>query len=193
MIKLTMNSVIEELKGIVVMGTNGQEIDLTGMTYLEFAVMLDELFQGEVNQLLNAIVDKIGEEELTKVMTTMEELAEEEANKAEEDIHFSEEGESTQNTKPIVLDPIKMANMDNLYSLHPEEFAKGIVSVSEICGRYTALVNSGMTNTQAYEIATMELVKQCEMEVLDKQIELKKLELDAQVRVNGVQRILGKQ
>ena len=67
MIKLTMDSVIEELNGIVVLGTNGQEIDLTGITYLEFAVMLDELFQGEANQLLNAIVDKIGEEELTKI------------------------------------------------------------------------------------------------------------------------------
>lgn len=193
MTKLTMDSVIEELKGVVVLGTNGQEIDLTGITYLEFAVMLDELFQGEVNQLLNAIVDKIGEEELTKVMTTMEELAEEEADKAEEDIHFPKEEESTQNTKPIVLDPIKMASMDNTYTLDPDEFAKGIVSVSEICGRYTALVNSGLTNSQAYEIATMDLVKQCEMEVLDKQIELKKLELDTQVRINGVQRILGKQ
>lgn len=189
MIKLTMDSVIEELNGIFVLGKNGQEIDLTGITYYEFAVMLDELSTEELISLYDSIREKIGEDSLNGIITVVNCLTENAVEEIEEMI-----GEEVEvNTKPIVLDPIKMANMDNTYTLHPKEFAKGIVSVSEICGRYTALVNSGMTNSQAYEIATMELVKQCEMEVLDKQIELKKLEFDAQVRVNGVQRILGKQ
>lgn len=188
MTKLTVNSVIEELNGVVVLGKNGQEIDLTGITYFEFAVMLDELSNEEAISLFDAITEKIGEDGLNGIMTVMNCLMENAVEEIEETI----EEEVEVNTKPVVLHPIKMVNMDNIYELEFDKFTKGIVNVSEICGRYTALINSGMSNEQAYEIATIELVKQCEMEVLDKQIELKKLELDAQVRVNGVQRILGK-
>ena len=189
MTKLTMNSVIEELNGIVVMGTNGQEIDLTGMTYLEFAVMTEELTTEELQPIVNAIVEKIGQGGLDSILETIEEVVM--AGEDEED--FNEETTSSKGqTEPIVLDPIRMVDMNDFYSLDPEKVVKGIDSVSEICGRYIALVNSGMTNPQAYELATIELLKEHEMSMIDKQIELKKLELDTQVRINGVQRILGK-
>lgn len=189
MSKLTMNSVIEELKGIVVMGTNGQEIDLTGMTYLEFAVMTEELTTEELQPIVDTIIEKIGKKGLDNILETMEEVMEVGVDNYEvEDEVISPKGQ----TEPIVLDPIRMVNMDDFYSLDPEKVVKGIDSVSEICGRYIALVNSGMTNQQAFEVATYELGKEHEMSMIDKQIELKKLEFDAQVRVNGVQRILGK-
>lgn len=187
--KLTMNSAIKELNGIVVMGANGQEIDLTGMTYLEFAVMTEELTKEELQPIVNAIIERVGQCGLDAILETMEELVEVGLDKEvlDEEVDLPKD-----NTKPIVLDPIRMVDMDDFYSLDPEKVVKGIDSVSEICGRYIALVNSGMTNEQAYEVATYGLAKEHEMTMIEKQIELKKLELDTQVRMSGVQRILGK-
>ena len=59
MVKL--NDVIKELEGIKVT-VKGNEIDLTGMTYLEFMVMSEELNDKELQPVLDAIVDKIGED-----------------------------------------------------------------------------------------------------------------------------------
>lgn len=188
--KLTMNSAIEELNGIVVMGADGQEIDLTGMTYLEFAVMTEELTKEELQPIVNAIVEKVSQGGLDSVLETMEELVEVGLDKKEVD---EEVDLPKDNTKPIVLDPIRMVDMNDFYSLDPEKVVKGIDSVSEICGRYIALANSGMTNEQAYEIATFELVKEHETNMMNKQLELKQMEMDTHLRIQGIQRVLNKQ
>ena len=181
MVKL--NDVIKELEGIKVT-VKGNEIDLTGMTYLEFMVMSEELNDKE----LHAIVDKIGEEGLANILAKFDELVE-----TMEDEEFEEEiEESKPNTQPIVLDPIKMVDMNDFYSFQPDLVVKGIDSVSEICGKYMALVNTGLTNKQAFEVATYELMKEHEMAMIDKQIKLKELELEAQVKMSGVKQLLNR-
>ena len=192
MAKLTINSVIEELNGVIVFGIDGQEIDLTGTTYLEFAVMTEQLTNEELSPIIKAIVEEIGDNGLHNILSVVEEVMGEEDELEEVEDGLEEVSTIKPNTKPIVLEPIKMVNMDNSYTLDVEEFCKGIVGVSEICGRYTALINCGMSNEQAYELATVELLKAHEKEMIDKQIELKKLELDAQVRSGRVQQILSK-
>ena len=110
-----------------------------------------------------------------------------------EDEEFEEDvEESKPNTQPIVLDPIKMVDMNDFYSFQPDLVVKGIDSVSEICGKYMALVNTGLTNKQAFEVATYELMKEHEMTMIDKQIKLKELELEAQVKMSGVKQLLNR-
>lgn len=185
MVKL--NDVIKELEGIKVT-VKGNEIDLTGMTYLEFMVMSEELNDKELQPVLDAIVDKIGEEGLANILAKFDELVE-----TMEDEDFEEEiEESKPNTQPIVLDPIKMVDMNDFYSFQPDLVVKGIDSVSEICGKYMALVNTGLTNKQAFEVATYELMKEHEMAMIDKQIKLKELELEAQVKMSGVKQLLNR-
>lgn len=185
MVKL--NDVIKELEGVKVT-VKGNEIDLTGMTYLEFMVMSEELNDKELQPVLDAIVDKIGEEGLANILAKFDELVE-----TMEDEDFEEEiEESKPNTQPIVLDPIKMVDMNDFYSFQPNLVVKGIDSVSEICGKYMALVNVGMTNKQAFEVATYELMKEHEMAMIDKQIKLKELELEAQVKMSGVKQLLNR-
>lgn len=185
MVKL--NDVIKELEGIKVT-VKGNEIDLTGMTYLEFMVMSEELNDKELQPVLDAIVDKIGEEGLANILAKFDELVE-----TMEDEEFEEEiEESKPNTQPIVLDPIKMVDMNDFYSFQPDLVVKGIDSVSEICGKYMALVNTGLTNKQAFEVATYELMKEHEMAMIDKQIKLKELELEAQVKMSGVKQLLNR-
>ena len=185
MVKL--NDVIKELEGIKVT-VEGNEIDLTGMTYLEFMVMSEELNDKELQPVLDAIVDKIGEDGLANILAKFDELVE-----TMEDEDFEEEiEESKPNTQPIVLDPIKMVDMNDFYSFQPDLVVKGIDSVSEICGKYMALVNTGLTNKQAFEVATYELMKEHEMAMIDKQIKLKELELEAQVKMSGVKQLLNR-
>lgn len=185
MVKL--NDVIKELEGIKV-AVKGNEIDLTGMTYLEFMVMSEELNDKELQPVLDAIVDKIGEDGLANILAKFDELVE-----TMEDEDFEEEiEESKPNTQPIVLDPIKMVDMNDFYSFQPDLVVKGIDSVSEICGKYMALVNTGLTNKQAFEVATYELMKEHEMTMIDKQIKLKELELEAQVKMSGVKQLLNR-
>lgn len=185
MVKL--NDVIKELEGIKVT-VEGNEIDLTGMTYLEFMVMSEELNDKELQPVLDAIVDKIGEDGLANILAKFDELAE-----IMEDEEFEEEiEESKPNTQPIVLDPIKMVDMNDFYSFQPDLVVKGVDSVSEICGKYMALVNTGLTNKQAFEVATYELMKEHEMAMIDKQIKLKELELEAQVKMSGVKQLLNR-
>lgn len=185
MVKL--NDVIKELEGIKVT-VEGNEIDLTGMTYLEFMVMSEELNDKELQPVLDAIVDKIGEDGLANILAKFDKLVE-----TMEDEEFEEEiEESKPNTQPIVLDPIKMVDMNDFYSFQPDLVVKGIDSVSEICGKYMALVNTGLTNKQAFEVATYELMKEHEMAMIDKQIKLKELELEAQVKMSGVKQLLNR-
>lgn len=185
MVKL--NDVIKELEGIKVT-VKGNEIDLTGMTYLEFMVMSEELNDKELQPVLDAIVDKIGEDGLANILAKFDKLVE-----TMEDEEFEEEiEESKPNTQPIVLDPIKMVDMNDFYSFQPDLVVKGIDSVSEICGKYMALVNTGLTNKQAFEVATYELMKEHEMAMIDKQIKLKELELEAQVKMSGVKQLLNR-
>ena len=186
MVKL--NDVIKELEGVKVT-VKGNEIDLTGMTYLEFMVMSEELDDKELQPVLDAIIDKIGEEGLANILAKFDDLVE-----TMEDEDFEEEiEESKPNTQPIVLDPIKMVDMNDFYSFQPDLVVKGIDSVSEICGKYMALVNTGLTNKQAFEVATYELMKEHEMAMIDKQIKLKELELEAQVKMSGVKQLLNRQ
>ena len=86
MVKL--NDVIKELEGIKVT-VKGNEIDLTGMTYLEFMVMSEELNDKELQPVLDAIVDKIGEDGLANIIAKFDELVE-----TMEDEEFEEDVEN---------------------------------------------------------------------------------------------------
>ena len=67
---------------------------------------------------------------------------------------------------------------------------QGIDSVSNKVGQYLAFVNAGMTPAQAFELITIEDKRNHELAMVEKQLELRKLESELQMRLSGVKQLL---
>ena len=198
-IMLNANSKMVEFNGVVVV-IRGQEVDLGELTYNEFSELMNSLSDDEIQEVLDQIVEAVGEEGFMKFIVNLqtlveEELAEEEGDGVKEPQPQKEERSSSKpqgKQQPVILDPIKFVDMNGFFALNPELVAEGIDEVSVQVGKYMAFVNAGLTNEQAYELITIEAKRAHELAMADKQLELEQIKADNHLRGSSVKQILSR-
>lgn len=175
---------IVEFKNVKVI-CQGEELNLGELTYEDFGLILNSLPEKEAKAFLKDIIAQIGEQAFTDLLDKLEYL----------DIitGLDEDDEDEEDTvKQETLAPVKFVNMDDFFSYDPELVIKGIDSVSQHVGEYLAFVNAGMTSDQAFELITMDSKHRMELELMNKQLELRKFEAEVQMKMNGVKQLLSR-
>lgn len=194
-----MNEKVKELKGIVV-NINGEQVDLGEFTYQEFTDFMETLTDDEAKVVLEQIINVIGGEALMVFLAKLEEMFNEEdealtgtGNAPGSDTPAKNETvKEKEDSRQPVLPPVKFVNMDDFYSYDPQIIVHGIDSVSDRVGQYLAYVNAGLTSAQAFELITAQEKREHELAVLDKQLELRKLEAEVQMKLSGVKQLLSR-
>ena len=200
---LNANSKMVEFNGVVVV-IRGEEVNLGELTYNEFSELMNSLTDDEIQEVLDQIVEAVGEEGFMKFIVNLQTLVEEElGEELEEDerIHVQERPQGSKEREPqkpqgkqqpVILDPIKFVDMNGYFALNPELVAEGIDEVSAQVGKYMAFVNAGLTNEQAYELITIEAKRAHELAMADKQLELEQIKAETQLRGASVKQILNR-
>lgn len=194
---MSANDKMVELKDVIVT-INGEEYDLGELTYEEFSVLMSELDDEEAARVLDEVVKTVGEEQFIKFLAKLQLLAEMEEMDDEEEVEVERKEEKKEKPKeekgkqPVILDPVRMVDMNDFYSYDPELVVQGIDSVSEKVGQYMAFVNAGLTNQQAYELITIGDKREHELKMAEKQIELEKIKIEAQLRAKGISQLLNR-
>lgn len=192
---MNVNDKMVELKDVVVT-INGEEVNLGELSYLEFSKLMEELDDEQAQDVLTQIVEKVGPEKFLVFLSKVEELAEldeEEGIEVGEEVKVKDKKEAEKEpdkAKQEVLPPVRFVDMNDFYSYDPELVVQGIDSVSNKVGQYLAFVNAGMTPAQAFELITIEDKRKHELAMADKQLELRKLESELQMRLSGVKQLL---
>lgn len=192
---MNVNDKMVELKDVVVT-INGEEVNLGELSYLEFSELMEGLDEEQAQDVLTQIVEKVGPEKFLVFLSKVEELAEldeEEGIEAGEEVRVKDKKEAEKEpdkAKQEVLPPVRFADMNDFYSYDPELVVQGIDSVSNKVGQYLAFVNAGMTPAQAFELITIEDKRKHELAMAEKQLELRKLESELQMRLSGVKQLL---
>ena len=192
---MNVNDKMVELKDVVVT-INGEEVNLGELSYLEFSELMEGLDEEQAQDVLTQIVEKVGPEKFLVFLSKVEELAEldeEEGIEAGEEIKVKDKKEAEKEpdkAKQEVLPPVRFVDMNDFYSYDPELVVQGIDSVSNKVGQYLAFVNAGMTPAQAFELITIEDKRKHELAMVEKQLELRKLESELQMRLSGVKQLL---
>lgn len=189
---MNVNDKMVELKDVVVT-IDGEEVNLGELSYLEFSELMEHLDEEQAQDVLTQIVEKVGPEKFLVFLSKVEDLAEleDEMEEEEADIKVKDKKEKEPDkTKQEVLPPVRFADMNDFYSYDPELIVQGIDSVSNKVGQYLAFVNAGMSPAQAYELITIEDKRKHELAMAEKQLELRKLESELQMRLSGVKQLL---
>ena len=191
---MNVNDKMVELKDVVVT-INGEEVNLGELSYLEFSELMEGLDEEQAQDVLTQIVEKVGPEKFLVFLSTVEELAEldeegEEIEVEAEDKAKDKKEKEPDKAKQEVLPPVRFVDMNDFYSYDPELVVQGIDSVSNKVGQYLAFVNAGMTPAQAFELITIEDKRKHELAMAEKQLELRKLESELQMRLSGVKQLL---
>lgn len=207
------NNKMVEFDGVVVV-IRGEEVVLSDLTYNEFSIIMNNLEDDEIANVFDQIVDQAGEEAFLKFILHLQELAEEEmeeegldpkqlkpidikdAKELEEDLkpvpQQKEQPKPAQKQKAPVLDPVKFVDMNDVFGYDPELLAVGIDEVTIQVGKYLAYVNAGLTNEQAYELITIEAKREHELTIAEKQLELERIKVEAQMRAGGIKQLLNR-
>lgn len=211
------NNKMVEFENVVVV-IRGEEVVLSELTYNEFSEIMNGLEDEEIAAVLDQIVEQAGEEAFLNFVLHLQELAEEELEEAgvdpqeaglqkldirdmselDEDmackaeVKHEQQRPTAQKQKAPVLDPIKFVDMNNFFNYNPDLVGIGIDEVSIEVGKYLAYVNAGLTNEQAYELITIESKRQHELEMANKQLELERIKVEAQMRAGGVKQLLNR-
>lgn len=194
---MSANDKMVELKDVIVT-INGEEYNLGELTYEEFSVLMSELDDEEAARVLDEVVKTVGEEQFIKFLAKLQLLAEMEEMDDEEEVEVERKEERKEKPKeekgkqPVILDPVRMVDMNDFYSYDPELVVQGIDSVSEKVGQYMAFVNAGLTNQQAYELITIGDKREHELKMAEKQLELERLKIEAQLRAKGISQLLNR-
>ena len=189
---MNVNDKMVELKDVVVT-INGEEVNLGELSYLEFSELMEGL---DEEQAQDVLTQKVGPEKFLVFLSKVEELAEldeEEGIEVGEEVKVKDKKEAEKEqdkAKQEVLPPVKFVDMNDFYSYDPELVVQGIDSVSNKVGQYLAFVNAGMTPAQAFELITIEDKRKHELAMAEKQLELRKLESELQMRLSGVKQLL---
>ena len=192
---MNVNDKMVELKDVVVT-INGEEVNLGELSYLEFSELMEGLDEEQAQDVLTQIVEKVGPEKFLVFLSKVEELAEldeEEGIEVGEEVKVKDKKEAEKEqdkAKQEVLPPVKFVDMNDFYSYDPELVVQGIDSVSNKVGQYLAFTNAGMTPAQAFELITIEDKRKHELAMAEKQLELRKLESELQMRLSGVKQLL---
>lgn len=210
------NNKMVEFENVVVV-IRGQEVDLSDLTYNEFSELMNSLEDEEIADVLDQIVQQAGEEAFLSFVLHLQELAEEELEEAGVDPQEAglqkldirdiseldeeaarkaevkhEQQKPQAKQKAPVLDPIKFVDLNDVFAYDPELVTAGIDEVSIEVGKYLAYVNAGLTNEQAYELITIEAKRQHELEMANKQLELERIKVEAQMRAGGIKQLLSR-
>ena len=210
------NNKMVEFDNVVVV-IRGEEVVLSELTYNEFSEIMNSLEDEEIAAVLDQIVEQAGEEAFLSFVLHLQELAEEELEEAgvdpqeaglqkldirdmselDEDLarqaelkHEQQKPQAKQ--KAPVLDPIKFVDLNDVFAYDPELITAGIDEVSIEVGKYLAYVNAGLTNERAYELITIESKRQHELEMANKQLELERIKVEAQMRAGAVKQLLNR-
>ena len=192
---MNVNDKMVELKDVVVT-INGEEVNLGELSYLEFSELMEGLDEEQAQDVLTQIVEKVGPEKFLVFLSKVEELAEldeEEGIEVGEGVKVKDKKEAEKEpdkAKQEVLPPVRFVDMNDFYSYDPELVVQGIDSVSNKVGQYLAFVNAGMSPAQAFELITIEDKRKHELAMAEKQLELRKLESELQMRLSGVKQLL---
>lgn len=192
---MNVNDKMVELKDVVVT-INGEEVNLGELSYLEFSELMEGLDEEQAQDVLTQIVEKVGPEKFLVFLSKVEELAEldeEEGIEVGEEVKVKDKKEAEKEpdkAKQEVLPPVRFVDMNDFYSYDPELVVQGIDSVSNKVGQYLAFVNAGMSPAQAFELITIEDKRKHELAMAEKQLELRKLESELQMRLSGVKQLL---
>lgn len=193
---MNVNDKMVELKDVVVT-INGEEVNLGELSYLEFSELMEGLDEEQAQDVLTQIVEKVGPEKFLVFLSKVEELAEldeEEGIEVEEGENKAkdkkEKEKEPDKAKQEVLPPVRFVDMNDFYSYDPELVVQGIDSVSNKVGQYLAFVNAGMLPSEAFKLITAQEAREHELKMLEKQIELRKLESELQMRLSGVKQLL---
>ena len=193
---MNVNDKMVELKDVVVT-INGEEVNLGELSYLEFSELMEGLDEEQAQDVLTQIVEKVGPEKFLVFLSKVEELAEldeegEEIEVGTEDKakDKKEKEKEPDKAKQEVLPPVRFVDMNDFYSYDPELVVQGIDSVSNKVGQYLAFINAGMSPAQAFELITIEAKRKHELAMAEKQLELRKLESELQMRLSGVKQLL---
>ena len=192
---MNVNDKMVELKDVVVT-INGEEVNLGELSYLEFSELMEGLDEEQAQDVLTQIVEKVGPEKFLVFLSKVEELAEldeEEGIESGEEVKVKDKKEAEKEpdkAKQEVLPPVRFVDMNDFYSYDPELVVEGIDSVSNKVGQYLAFTNAGMTPAQAFELITIEDKRKHELAMAEKQLELRKLESELQMRLSGVKQLL---
>lgn len=193
---MNVNDKMVELKDVVVT-INGEEVNLGELSYLEFSELMENLDDEQAQDVLTQIVEKVGPEKFLVFLSKVEELAELDEEGEEIEVEAEDKAKDKKEkekeldkTKQEVLPPVRFVDMNDFYSYDPELVVQGIDSVSNKVGQYLAFVNAGMTPAQAYELITIEDKRKHELAMAEKQLELRKLESELQMRLSGVKQLL---
>ena len=192
---MNVNDKMVELKDVVVT-INGEEVNLGELSYLEFSELMEGLDEEQAQDVLTQIVEKVGPEKFLVFLSKVEELAEldeEEGIEVGDEVKVKDKKEAEKEpdkAKQEVLPPVRFVDMNDFYSYDPELVVQGIDSVSNKVGQYLAFVNAGMTPAQAFELITIEDKRKHELAMAEKQLELRKLESELQMRLSGVKQLL---
>ena len=211
------NNKMVEFENVVVV-IRGEEVVLSELTYNEFSEIMNGLEDEEIAAVLDQIVEQAGEEAFLNFVLHLQELAEEELEEAGVDpqeaglqkldirdmseldeeaarkaeLKHEQQRPTAQKQKAPVLDPIKFVDLNDVFAYDPELVTAGIDEVSIEVGKYLAYVNAGLTNEQAYELITIESKRQHELEMANKQLELERIKVEAQMRAGGVKQLLNR-
>lgn len=194
---MSANDKMVELKDVIVT-IDGEEYNLGELTYEEFSVLMSELDDEEAARVLDEVVKTVGEEQFIKFLAKLQLLAEMEEMDDEEEVEVERKEEKKEKPKeekgkqPVILDPVRMVDLNDFYSYDPELVVQGIDSVSEKVGQYMAFVNAGLTNQQAYELITIGDKREHELKMAEKQLELERLKIEAQLRAKGISQLLNR-
>ena len=199
---LNANSKMVEFENVVVV-IRGEEVNLGELTYNEFSEIMNDLEDDEIQEVLDQIVEAVGEEGFMKFIMNLQTLVEEELGEdlaEDEKIEVKERPQASKEERskpqgkpqPVILDPIKFVDMNGYFALNPELVAEGIDEVSAQVGKYMAFVNAGLTNEQAYELITIEAKRAHELAMANKQLELEQIKADNQLRGASVKQILNR-
>ena len=189
---LNANSKMVEFNGVVVV-IRGQEVDLGELTYNEFSELMNSLTDDEIQEVLDQIVEEVGEEGFMKFIVNLQTLVEEELAEEEDGSVREERPKASQGKQqPVILEPVRFIDMNGLFGYDPELVTQGIDEVSIQVGKYMAFVNAGLTNEQAYELITIEAKRAHELAMANKQLELEQIKADNQLRGASVKQILNR-
>ena len=193
---MNVNDKMVELKDVVVT-INGEEVNLGELSYLEFSELMEGLDEEQAQDVLTQIVEKVGPEKFLVFLSKVEELAELDEEGEEIEVETEDKAKDKKEkekepdkTKQEVLPPVRFVDMNDFYSYDPELVVQGIDSVSNKVGQYLAFVNAGMSPAQAFELITIEDKRKHELAMAEKQLELRKLESELQMRLSGVKQLL---
>lgn len=200
---LNANSKMVEFNGVVVV-IRGEEVNLGELTYNEFSELMNNLEDDEIQEVLDQIVEAVGEEGFMKFIMNLQALVEEELGEElaeDERIHVQERPQGSKEREPqkpqgkqqpVILEPVRFIDMNGLFGYDPELVTQGIDEVSIQVGKYMAFVNAGLTNEQAYELITIEAKRAHELAMANKQLELEQIKADNQLRGASVKQILNR-